>query len=88
MRIGASFLILLSILFLPFICTVIFAFLAILYFRSYYEVIGLFLISDFLYGAGETRYWNIYFLGALSATIVLFAFELLKTKLKFYQKIA
>ncbi len=87
-RIGATVLILLSILFLPFVCSVILGILAILYFRNYYEVIGLALISDLLYGAGEVRFLQVYFLSTIATAIIFLALETLKTKLKFYQKIS
>lgn len=85
-RIGATFLILFSVLFLPFIFTVLFALCAILYFKNYYEAILVLFLSDLIYGASETRYFHMYFVGAIVTTITLFTMEALKTRLKFYQK--
>lgn len=86
-RIGATIFILFSILFLPFFCSVILGLIAILYFRNYYEIIGLSLVSDLLYGAGEIRFLQVYFLSTIVTTILFILLEILKTKLKFYQKI-
>lgn len=86
LRIIASFVILLSILFLPFWVSVILAFLAIIYFRVFWEAIVLFFISDLLYGANEARFFNITLVSTIFIIIMLLLIEFTKKKLKFYKK--
>lgn len=84
-RVGASFLILFSILYFPWYFSVIFALAGMLYFKNFYEGVALIFISDLLYGAGLDRYHHIYFISTIVALLFFFGLQILKTRLKYYQ---
>lgn len=86
LRIIASLIILLSILFLPFWVSVILALIATIYFRVFWEAIILFFISDLLYGAKEARFFNITLVSTIFIVIILLLVEFIKKKLKFYKE--
>ncbi len=85
-RISAFFVLLFSILFMPFWLSVILALLGIVYFSFFWEAVALLFLSDLLYGAGEARYFYIVFISLIISVLVLIALEFLKKKLKFYDK--
>lgn len=85
-RILASILLLISILFLPFWVSVILALAGIIYFSFYWEGVILFLLSDLLYGTQEGLFLNIISTSFVVSFLVLVITELVKKKLKFYNK--
>lgn len=84
LRIFASIILLLSVLFMPFWLSVILALAGMIYFSYFVEGALLLLLSDLLYGVGEARFFNVVFLSFIFAIIALVVIEPLKKKLKFY----
>jgi len=84
LRILASVLLLISILFMPFWVSVVLALASMVYFSIFWEAIVLFLLSDLLYGVKEAKFSGMIFISFIVAIIVLIIMELLKNKLKFY----
>jgi len=85
-RIGFSLLLLVSVLFWPFWLSLILVLFGISYFSNYWEGIVIFFLSDLLLGVPKERFFNFELVGTLSALISLVLIELLKKKLKFYEK--
>ena len=85
LRISASILLLFSILFMPFWVSVVVALCAMIYFNVFWEAIALFLLSDLLYGIPEIKFFDMVFVSAIVAIIVLIIIEVTKKKLKFYE---
>ncbi len=85
-RISFAFLLLFSILFLPFYISAILAILGMFYFSMFVESVILLFISDLLYGVKEVKLFNIYFISFLLSLFFLLFIEGLKKKLKFYEK--
>jgi hypothetical protein len=83
-RILASFLLLLSILFMPFWVSVILALALMIYFNVFWEAVILFLLSDLLFGVREAKFNNMVFVSFILSTFVLIIIEIVKKKLKFY----
>ena len=83
-RILASFILLFSILFMPFWVSVILALAGMIYFHIYFEAILLFILSDILYGLPEAKFSNMIFVSFIVSTIFLIGIEMIKKKLKFY----
>lgn len=82
LRILASILLLLSVLFAPFWVSVILAIAGMMYFRFFIEAVFLLLITDLLYAVPMQKFFEIVpvaFLGSLFCFIIL---ELLKRKLR------
>lgn len=86
LRILVSFLILFSVLFLPFWVSFLLVLFAIFYFHFFWEGILLFFISDLLYGIKEERLFNLTLLSSILIGLMLLIIEFLKTKMKFFQK--
>ncbi len=86
LRIFAFFILLFSVLFLPYYVSVILALAGIVYFLFYLEAPILMLLSDLLCGAKEGRFLNITFLSTIVFIVILIVAGVLKKKLKFYQK--
>jgi len=84
LRILASLILLLSILFMPFWLSLFLAFGMMLYFPVFWESIILFLISDLLYGTGEARFFGFTFISFFISILLLLTIEFMKKKLKFY----
>lgn len=82
LRILASVILLLSILFMPLWVSVILALLGMVYFSFFIEAVLLFLLSDLLYGAPEPKLFNIIFASSVLAFIYFVILELLKNKLR------
>jgi hypothetical protein len=82
LRILASLVLLLSILFMPFWVSVILALAEMVYFSFYWESVGIFLLSDLLYGTSEARFFNIFFISFLISLLILILIELIKKKLR------
>jgi hypothetical protein len=86
LRILAFFVLLFSILFLPFWVSVILGILGMIYFRFYLEAVILFFISDFLFGTLGTKYAFLIFTSGILSFLVLILIEFLKKKFKFYPR--
>lgn len=86
LRILAFFILLLSILFMPFWISAILAFLGMIYFSFFLEAIFLLFISDLLLGTGEIRFFHAVIISMIGAILALVIIEFLKKKLKFYPK--
>lgn len=84
LRVMASIVLLIFLLFLPFWLSVIIGLACMLYFDIYWEGIVLFLISDLVYGTAEAKFWGITYISFIAAAIALILIEFLKRKLKFY----
>ncbi len=82
LRILASFLLLLSILYMPFWLSVILALAGMIYFSVYWESVVLFLLSDLLYGVREEKFFNMFFISLIVSFLVLIIVEVLKKKLR------
>ncbi len=82
LRILASLLLLMSILFAPFWLSVLLILAAMIYFSFFWEGVTLFLISDLLYGVKEVRYLNIFFISFILSFVVLVVIKLLKKKIR------
>lgn len=83
-RILASFLLLLSILFMPWWVSVILAVALMICFNVFWEAVVLFLLLDLLCGVREAKFHNIIFISFIMTTIILIIIEVIKKKLKFY----
>lgn len=81
-RILASFILLLSILYMPFWLSVILALIAMAYFSFFWESVALFFLSDSLYGISEIRFFNVFLLSTIISILVLIIIELIKKKLR------
>jgi hypothetical protein len=86
LRIIASFLLLISILFMPFWLSIVLALVSMVYFSIFWEATVLFLLSDLLYGVKEAKFSGMIFISFIVALIVLVLIEIIKKKLKFYQE--
>jgi len=83
LRILASIILLLSVLFMPFWVSAILALLGMVYFPFFLEAVLLFFLSDLLYGTPEPKLFNMIFVSFISALICFIILELLKNKLRF-----
>ena len=84
LRILASVIILVSVLFMPFWLSVILALAAMVYFSYFVEAVALFLLSDLLYGVKEAKFFGAIFVTFLIAVVCLVLLETIKKKLKFH----
>jgi len=78
-RIIVDILLFLSILYLPFWFSVLLAFVAALYFKSFYELVIALLVIDLLYGGYGNN-----FLMTISGVILFALVSFLKKRLSFY----
>jgi len=85
-RILVSFLLLMSILFLPLWLSAIIAISAMVIYSFFFEAVLLFLLSDLLYGVKEDRYLGILFVSTIFSIILLLLIELVKKLIRFYPK--
>lgn len=86
LRIFASFVLLLSVLFMPFWLSCILALLGIIIFSFFWEAAFLFLISDLIFGVKEGRLFYTLFISFSISVLIILLLEFLKKKLKFYPK--
>ena len=84
LRILASLLLLISVLFWPFWISIILALAGMIYFNVFLEAVVLFLLSDVLFGIKETSWGGMMFVSFVVSAIVLVIIEVTKKKLKFY----
>lgn len=87
LRILAFFLLLFSILFMPFWVSLVLALAGIIYFPKFFEAAFLFLLSDLLYGTKEQTGFPIIFSSFIMAIILLTIKEAIKNKVKFHRPI-
>jgi len=85
-RILFSLFLLLSILFAPFWLSAILALFGMFYFNFFIESIILLFIEDLMYGAKETRFFNIVIVSSAVAIFVFILIQLFKKETKFYKK--
>ena len=67
---------------MPFWVSVILALAAMVYFQFFWEGVILFFLSDLLYGTGEVRFLNVFFVSFIISFLVLMAIELVKKKVR------
>lgn len=84
LRILASIILIISILFLPIYISILLALVFMFYFKLFYEAPILFIFSDLIYGVAKNRFLGMVFVSSIAFFILLFFIELLKKKLKFY----
>ncbi|MDD5721337.1 MAG: hypothetical protein PHT16_02740 [Candidatus Pacebacteria bacterium] len=84
LRVLAFFLLLLSILFMPWWVSAILALGGMIYFNKFFEAAVLFLLSDLLFGAKEAKFNNMIFVSFIMTVIIFIIVEIMKKKLKFY----
>jgi len=82
LRISASIVLLISVLFLPFWVSVILGLVFVGYFKLFIEAVFLFLLSDLLYGAKEAKFFEVTFVSFIIAVICFILIESLKKKLR------
>ncbi len=80
-RVIFSFILLLSILFLPFWLSVLLGLIGMFYFSFFIEAIVIFFLSDLLHGIQESRFLDITFLSLLISMLSMISMELIKDKL-------
>lgn len=85
LRILASFLLLSSVLFMPFWVSVTLALAGALYFNIFWEASLLFLLSDVLFGINKTDGSSLVLTSFFISLIILIIIEILKKKTKFYK---
>lgn len=83
LRILASIVLLLSVLYLPFWVSVILGLATMAYFPFFLEAVFLFFLSDLLYGTPEPKFFNMVFVSGGAALVCFILIELLKKKLRF-----
>ena len=86
-RILFSVLLLGAVLFAPFWLSVLLALGGIIYFNLYLEAVGLFLLSDLLYGTGNAGLLKTPFASFLLSFGVLLAVEFMKRQLRWQPKL-
>lgn len=84
LRITSSFILLLSVLFMPIWVSMLLALAGMVYFPMFLEGVFLLLLSDLLFGTRADRFYHITYLTFLMGSVVLIIVESLKKKLKFY----
>jgi hypothetical protein len=84
LRILAFFVLLVSILFMPFWVSITLALAGMIYFNVFWEAILLFFLSDLLYGVREAKLSGAIFVSFIISALVLIIIEIVKKKLRFY----
>jgi hypothetical protein len=87
LRISASLVLLISVLFLPIWVSVIIGLGAMLYFNMFGEAVAIFLLGDLLFGTPQVKFWGFTYVLSTAVVLALMIIELLKKKLKFYSKV-
>jgi hypothetical protein len=85
-RVLAVIILLFSVLYMPFWLSVVLALAGMIYFSYFAEATVLFLLSDVLYGVKEARFSDTVFVSFIVSAVCLVLLEMLKRKLKFYNK--
>jgi hypothetical protein len=67
---------------MPFWVSILLALAGMICFSFFWESVILFLLSDLLYGAGEARFFNIFFVSLIVSFLVLIIIELIKKKVR------
>jgi len=84
LRILASVILLVSIIFMPFWVSIVLALAGMIYFAVFWEAAVLFLLSDLLFGVKEAKFSGLIFISFVAAAMVLIMVEIVKKRLKFY----
>lgn len=84
LRILASFILLFSVVFLPFFVSVILALVFMAYFALFFEAILILFMSDLIFGVKEMRFSYEPVVVLVVTVFVFILFEFIKKKLKFY----
>lgn len=85
-RIVSVLVILFSIFFMPFWVFVLMVAAGIIYFDIFAESLVLLLLSDILYAARSGKFGGVFFLTTILGGVALILAEILKKRLKFYNK--
>jgi len=80
LRILAFFLLLFSILYLPFWISIIIALALMVYFNIFWEAVLLFFLSDLLYGTSEGKNFLTLYMSFIVSAILLIIIEIIKKK--------
>lgn len=81
-RILSFFILLTSILYLPFWVSVILILGAMVFFSYYWEGVIIFFLSDLLYGVKEIKFFNLYFISLILSFALLLIIEFIKKKIR------
>ncbi|MFA6585708.1 MAG: hypothetical protein WCS86_00925 [Candidatus Paceibacterota bacterium] len=87
LRILAVFVLLISILYMPFWVSAILALAGMIYFSLFWESAILFLLSDLLFGVKEARFLDITFISFIVSILILLIIEFLKKKIRISKEI-
>ena len=82
LRILASVILLLSVLFMPFWVSVLLGLAGMAYFPFFVEAVFLFFLSDLLFATPEPKFSNVVVVSSSMALLCFIALELLKKKLR------
>ena len=82
LRILASIVLLLYVLFWPFWVSVFLGLAGMAYFRFFLEAVFLFFLSDLLYGTPEPKFFDMVFVSGAAALVCFVILELFKKKLR------
>jgi len=86
LRITSFFVLLFSVLFMPFWVSAILALVGMFYFNVFWEATALFFLSDLLFGIREVKNSPIIFTSFFISVLFLITLEILKKKLLIYNK--
>ncbi|OGI68546.1 hypothetical protein A2738_01555 [Candidatus Nomurabacteria bacterium RIFCSPHIGHO2_01_FULL_42_15] len=86
LRILASVILLLSMLFMPFWVSVILAFAGMAYFSFFLEAVFIFLVADFLYATPSPSLFDMVYVCFGIALTCFILLETLKKKLRFHSR--
>lgn len=81
LRIFATIVLLLSILFMPFWITAILAILSMVYFSYFLEIVFLLFLSDILFGIHMGGFAGVTFMSFLISVLVFFTIEFIKKRI-------
>ncbi len=84
MRVVLNIVLLFSILFSPWLVTVVVALLCVFIQKKFYEVVGWGLLYDVLYGTASVGILGFNFFFLLGSLVLLFGAEYIKGKTRFY----
>jgi predicted anti-sigma-YlaC factor YlaD len=84
LRICLAIILLFSVLFLPFWVSLCLAIVGMVFFSVFIEAVALLLLSDLLFGARESRLFNVFFVSMIISVVLLVVIEFFKSKSSFY----
>lgn len=83
LRIFASIILFISVLFMPFWLTVFLVTLGIIYFNYFWEGVAWLLLSNLLYGVSKVGLFDKTLIALFGSVIILMAVEVIKKKLNY-----